>query len=359
VQGTRLIFSLRILYVKLHDKISVGWTLTVKKTLLDIYIIEIIGTHYGIEVNTLLQLPLGADTYADVYRAVTPEQQSYFVKITTNGHPRSIAIFDLLQKVGIKNIISPVKTKQGDSSLQLEDATVIVYPFIDGQDGFSQKLSDYQWQTLGKILRQLHDVRVPVSLLPLIHRETYAPTWRNAVARLFALARLDPEADEIAVKLWAFIKANLAAIKRLVDRADHLANQLRHENLPFVLCHADIHAGNILIDQAESIYLVDWDAPIMAPKERDLMFIGGGVGNTWNDPAEVTRFYSGYGSTEINKNALAYYRHERIVEDIAIYSQAILFTSAKKQDKQQSYAHFKAMFAPRGVVEIAFNSDER
>lgn len=35
--------------------------------------------------------------------------------------------------------------------------------------------------------------------------------------------------------------------------------------------------------------IVDWDEPIMAPKERDLMFIGGGVANVWNDPSEIER----------------------------------------------------------------------
>ena len=31
----------------------------------------------------------------------------------------------------------------------------------------------------------------------------------------------------------------------------------------------------MLIHENSDIYIVDWDEPIMAPKERDLMFIGG------------------------------------------------------------------------------------
>ena len=37
------------------------------------------------------------------------------------------------------------------------------------------------------------------------------------------------------------------------------------------------------------IYIVDWDEPIMAPKERDLMFIGGGVANVWNKPRKLPK----------------------------------------------------------------------
>ena len=38
----------------------------------------------------------------------------------------------------------------------------------------------------------------------------------------------------------------------------------------FVLCHSDIHAGNVLLGGNETIYIVDWDDPIMAPKELSL-----------------------------------------------------------------------------------------
>ena len=46
------------------------------------------------------------------------------------------------------------------------------------------------------------------------------------------------------------------------------------------MCHKDIHGGNILIrtdGQPPVLYILDWDDPILAPKERDLMFIGGGI----------------------------------------------------------------------------------
>ena len=96
----------------------------------------------------------------------------------------------------------------------------------------------------------------------------------------------------------------------------------------------------------------------MAPKERDLMFIGGGVANIWNNPREEEFFYKGYGNTNINRVILAYYRHERIVEDIAEYGQALLLTSDGGEDRLEMYKHFMDMFEPDGVVDIAFKTDE-
>jgi spectinomycin phosphotransferase len=114
----------------------------------------------------------------------------------------------------------------------------------------------------------------------------------------------------------------------------------------------------VLIDGKGAIYIVDWDEPIMAPKERDLMFIGGGVANTWNNPREEDFFYKGYGKTHINRAILAYYRHERIVEDIAEYGQALLLTSVEGENRLEMYKQFVGMFEPNGVVDIAFKTDE-
>jgi spectinomycin phosphotransferase len=147
-------------------------------------------------------------------------------------------------------------------------------------------------------------------------------------------------------------------IHRLVDRAEQLGKQIQDHTQKFVLCHSDIHGGNVLMDGNDIIYMVDWDDPIMAPKERDLMFIGGGVANVWNKPHEENFFYKGYGKTEINRTILAYYRHERIVEDIAVLGQQLLLTSVDNQNRIESYKHFIDQFEPQGVVEIAFKTDE-
>jgi len=65
----------------------------------------------------------------------------------------------------------------------------------------------------------------------------------------------------------------------------------------FILCHADIHAWNLLIDVNGRLYIVDWDTLIFAPKERDLMFVGAGLGGNGHSlQEEETLFYQGYGS---------------------------------------------------------------
>ena len=331
-----------------------------KQPLSDQLIINCLKTDYGIEAVTLTFLPIGADMNASVYKAEMHDQRSYFVKLKRgHHHDISVVILGLLHDAGIQQIIPPIKTLLGGSTQAIEDFTLIVYPFVKGHDGFSCNLTDDQWIKLGKALRQVHEIDVPSSIHNQLRREVYSPKWREALRSLYVHIEAKPTGDEIALKLLQFMKENMKAIRRLETRAEQLGQKLQGQSPKFVLCHSDIHGGNVLINGNDTIYIVDWDDPIMAPKERDLMFIGGGVANVWNNPHGEKSFYKGYGRTNISREILAYYRHERIVEDIVEYAQALLLTMTGGEDRQEMYKQFIGMFEPRGVIDIAFETDDK
>lgn len=64
------------------------------------------------------------------------------------------------------------------------------------------------------------------------------------------------------------MKENILSIRRLVDRAEQLGQKLQEQSHKLVLCHSDIHGGNVLLAGNDNIYIVDWDDPIMAPYEN-------------------------------------------------------------------------------------------
>lgn len=330
-----------------------------KSPLLEKNVIDCLKINYDIDISMLTYLPLGADMDASVYRAETPSKASYFVKLK-RGHHHDInaIILTLLYNAGIQNVIPIVKTMDGKTTQRMDDFTLMVFPFIDGCDGFSQPLTDEQWHTLGKVMRHVHEINVPLSIQAEIQRESYARKWREAVRSMYPLIESDPGGDAIAINLLAFMKKHKTVIYQLVDRAEQLAVTVQHQHAPFVLCHSDLHAGNVFIDKKGTLYIVDWDNPVIAPKERDLMFIGGGIGNVWNETREGELFYEGYGGTDVNMALLAYYRYERIIEDIAIYAQQLFQTREGGEDRIRWYNDFISQFDPHGVVEIAIKSDQ-
>lgn len=324
-------------------------------------IIDCLNAEYGIKAVTLTYIPLGADIDAKVYKAQADDQSSYFVKLKKGtNHDIGVVLQSLLHDAGIAQIISPIKTIHGKSTLHIDNFTLIVYPFIEGQDGFSKNLTHDQWVELGKVLKQIHTFDVPQSIKNHIKKEDYSAAWRNAVKSIYhAIDAQEIVTDEVGLKILIFMQKHRETIDRLVYNAEQLAQKIKKESPEFVLCHSDIHAGNVLIAHDGTMYIVDWDQPIMAPKERDLMFIGGGAGNVWNILQEEEWFYQGYGKTEINKDILAYYRYQRIVEDIAIYSQQLFLTTEDGKEREVMYQNFIDIFKPNGVVDIAFKTDTK
>ncbi|OIO87771.1 MAG: phosphotransferase [Anaerolineae bacterium CG2_30_64_16] len=330
-----------------------------KPDLQDEKIIACLQDEYGLPLVQVAFLPLGVDQDAAVYRAVAENETPYFVKLRRGIFDEtSVALPRFLSDQGIVPIIAPLATRTGQLWASLDAFKVILYPFVEGRNGYEVELSDRHWREFGKTLKSIHTVEAPPALFRRIQQETYSPQWREIITRFLARVEDDAYDDPVAARLAAFLKSKSAEILDLVGRADRLAQALQARTPASVLCHSDIHAGNILIDANDAFYIVDWDNPILAPKERDLMFIGGGQGFGGHTPQEEeTLFYRGYGQTEISPVALAYYRYERIIQDIAIFCEQLLLTNEGGEDREQALRYLISNFLPNGTLEIAYQSD--
>jgi len=291
------------------------------------------------------------------YRVVAAEGSAYFLKLRLDILDNAaLTVPRFLSAQSIRQVIVPISNRTGQLWVYWDDYNVILYPFVAGQNAFASPLTGSQWREFGTALKRIHTSVVPPEMAGQLKRETFSPHWRERVARLLDYARQSDFTDPIAAELTKFMRANAAEIEYLVRRCEQLGRALVDRPPEFVLCHSDLHAGNLLVDSGGSIYIVDWDNPILAPKESDLMFIGGGVGGIWNSAAEADLFYQGYGKAEINPAALAYYRMARILEDIAPRAEQLLLT-VLGADRGRTMLGIQRWFAPGGVVEMAHQAD--
>jgi spectinomycin phosphotransferase len=341
---------------------------------------------YGLAIAEIAFLPLGVDVNAAVYRAVaddgappaleqSPEADSapgdrftgdcrgakgaaYFVKL--RGGPWddvAVALPRFLRDQGIERIIAPLTTRTGHLWAGLDPFKLILYPFVEGRDGYEVDLPDRCWIEFGAALRHIHTVGLPPVLRSSIPHETYSPQGRETVRTFLDRIETDAFDEPVAAKMAAFLRTQRGKVLDLVARAEELAQALQDRPPAFTLCHADLHAGNLLI-AADAFYLVDWDAPLLAPKEHDLMAIGGGLMGGWRTPEEEERrFYQGYGPTQVDPAAMAYYRYERIVQDISAFCKEIFLTTEGGRDREQALEYLMSSFRPAGVLEIALRSD--
>ena len=311
---------------------------------------------YGLQADQVTFLPLGADVNTAVYRVDARAGTAYFLKLRKGAFDAiTLIVPQFLRAQGIRAVIPPLETTAGQSWATLDEYMTILYPFIQGVNGYKAELSERQWVDFGEALKAIHTVQAPTELARRIPRETYPPDWREMVKTFQAQVETVEFDDPVAARLAAFMRHRRAEIAHLVRRAEELGRLLQSRPIPFVLCHADIHAGNLLLSANDSLYIVDWDNPVYAPKEHDLMHIGGS--STWNSPRTQELFYQGYGPVKIDQIALSYYRYERIVQDIAEFCKQLLWTSAGGADREQSYGYFTGQFLPGHEVEIARATD--
>jgi spectinomycin phosphotransferase len=330
-----------------------------KPDLQDKFIFGQLREIYGVEAVQLDFLPIG-DISSAKYRVITDELSVYFLKLRKEGFKEiSVSVPDYLHEQGIYQVISPIKTKDGRLWSHLYAYTCILYPFITGKNGFQEPLSDDQWIELGNVLNAVHSVHLSPAMQTKVPRQSFSPDWRDKLKEFLAQIEKNSWTDPVAAKLAESLQEHQDEICRMIERAEELGNFLQTQPIEQVLCHADIHAGNILLESNGTFHIIDWDDPIIAPKERDLMFIGGGIGGIWGTPREEELFYQGYGRKDINLTALTYYRYERIVSDMVDFCQQILGTTSGGADRERILQKFYSAFLPHQTLEIAYQTDQR
>lgn len=331
----------------------------IKPDLKDEEIIACLRDAYGLTIEKVVFLPLGADFNTAVYRVTTTDGADHFLKLRSGEFlEASVSVPKYLADLGIKQVIPPLTTKTGQLSTNLSVFKAILYPYVEGRNGVEAKLSDQQWAQVGAAIKKLHSVDIPASITKDVPRETFSSKWRETVKAF--LMRIESEVFEepVAVKMALFLKSKRCEILKLVERAEELAITLQKQPIDYLLCHADMHGWNLFVDKENALYIVDWDTLIFAPVERDLMFIGAGIWDSGLTAAEEeSLFYQGYGQIKINQDAMAYYRFERIIQDIGDYCEYI-FLSADEGggDRMQCFKHLQPVFLQHGAIERAYEA---
>lgn len=320
-------------------------------------IIACVRDTFGLPIAHATFLPVGADVHSAVYRLTTADGTSYLLKLRRGTFNEvAVAVPAFLHAQGIQQIMAPIATATHQLWVHAHGFNWMLYPFFEGKTGFEVGLSPAQWITLGASMQAVHTTVLPAGLVAGMRRETYSPRWRRRVQAFHTQVAQHAYEDPIAAHLATFWTIKRDEIHRVVERAEQFAEALQQRVVAPVVCHADLHAGNVLVGSDGALAIVDWDELMLAPKERDLMFVGGGIGGVWNTAYEEKLFYGGYGEAEIDPVVLAYYRYERIVADIAAYAEQIFGMQGSADDRAQGLHELMGQFLANSVVEIAHRS---
>ncbi len=331
-----------------------------KPNLEDALIVSVLREQYDLDVIQAKFLAIGNDANSAAYQAATADGTHYFLKLRKGGFDEeAVAVPHFLNQHGIRQVMAPIETRARELWTRIGPFYAALYPFVEGHNGFEIDMADRYWIELGSAMQAIHTAQLPDALMAQMPRETYTPFWREC-AQLSHDKIISGAHNELhepaAVELNACWLAHADEIALILARTHQLAPLMRQRDWPLVLCHTDIHAGNILISTTGEFFIVDWDMPVLAPKERDLMFLGAGIGGVWKGPREEALFYKGYGPTQVNAVAIAYFRYERVIQDMVEFYKQIFLSDAIAEDKADGVRFFSESFNPGSVIEIAHQS---
>ena len=206
---------------------------------------------WGLSVEEVVFMPVGLDGAAWAYEVRILGGGRRFLKVRTGEFTRpALALPSYLFDHGLSQVVAPIGGVHAACGLRLA-----LYPFIDGPSLWSEGLTDAQWTAYGRFLGALHAAEPPCEVAGSLPMEAYASTAPYRVRALADQAAADP----VLGPLWRRHRERLSA---WADEAERLERDASADPAPVVVCHADIHPGNLLADGGDDLRVVDWDAPV-------------------------------------------------------------------------------------------------
>ncbi len=176
-------------------------------------LVACLQVEYGLRIVHIAFLPLGGDLSTAVYRAVADDETPYFCKLRRGPFDKtSVELPRFLSDQGIVQIIPPLVTRSGRLWAELDEFYLILYPFVEGTNGYDVELSERQWADFGAALKRIHTTSVPSTLIHNIQKEHYSSEWRERCRNI--IERLDNETfdDPVTIDMAAFLHSKREGI---------------------------------------------------------------------------------------------------------------------------------------------------
>ncbi|MCY3865954.1 MAG: aminoglycoside phosphotransferase family protein [Chloroflexi bacterium] len=324
--------------------------------LADELIIGQLRASYDLNVRSLEFLPIGNDARAWSFR-VKAASGDYFLKLRLGPVNRaSLLVPRYLQNGGLENVAAPMCQESGQlhawmiGNEDTADYALMLYPYIEGESDWNMSLTAAQWRDWGRIMRSIHDAAVSRELADEVPHEVFALKWLDKIELVEAIltnGNYEGAVAETVARIW---RDNADVIDLCRRRYLELGARMAEQSAEFVICHADIHPANIIIDHTGALHIVDWDEALLAPKERDLMFfIDDGRSADTTDA-----FLAGYGDHAVNLQALAYYKYDWLIQELGDYGERVfLADDLTRDDLALAQREFARLFAPDDVIDRA------
>ncbi|MGE5827005.1 MAG: phosphotransferase [Micromonosporaceae bacterium] len=316
-----------------------------------------VGQDFGLQLTAVETVNFDPDQPAQLWWAQSAAGPAYAVKLSGAGTAAGLVVTDQLAASGVAGIAGPLRTRDGWLWSEQAGNRLSVVPWVGDGRAWTAGLTARQWRAYGQLLARVHATPVTAPLAEALPHESYRPDqFSAAVLALDARIRTSPEPDRHVRALadaWSTAADRLATVR---ERAEKLGRTLAARPAPNVVCHADPHLGNVLTGVDGRIWLIDWDDAVLAPRERDLMFVLDGLFANQVGAPQREWFFDGYGPVEVDIARLAYYRCTRALEDLTFVAHVLDVERHPESERVRSVEIVREVLGPTGLVGLALAS---
>jgi spectinomycin phosphotransferase len=295
---------------------------------------------YGLEIIHLEFLLRGFG--GDCYRVETNAGSQYFLKIHDPVSNQTLAassrafylplMHQLHTKAILPQIPHPLPTRNGDLSLKVGVNELVITNFIEGElVGFDEMPGAIVAQ-VAEMVGILHN-----SLAQLEFEHAFIDQFeivfeQDLLQSFAALPNLNASATPGQGLLRDLVLPRQDEIIASLHRLKELQAYAQGSTKPKVICHTDLHGGNLMIDKQGNLFILDWENALIAPPEHDLIFFAGE-----ENFREVfwPQYTHQFKQAKIDCDILGFYFYRRGLEDIADFILRILRGNNSPERDQQ------------------------
>ncbi len=297
-------------------------------------ILEVVRESFGLDVERVEFLTTGWASLC--YRAETASGQSYMVKVYDESMPEPLLAtsrdfylpltHQLFARGLVPQIPCPVRAQDGRFWVRAGQYVLIVSRFIEGElVGFGEsgldKLSDQLLVKLAKLVGRLHWSTGALHLTNPLTEDFRIAFEEVLPACLEALGAHRPARRAGWQGFQELLLPRRAETLGHLERLKELRAVMRRRPSRMVICHTDLHGGNLLVDSERNLYILDWEGAMLAPSEQDLFFFAG-EDRFWD--LFWPNYQREFGQARLDVGVLGFYYYRRGLEDLTEWLQRLL-----------------------------------
>lgn len=309
-----------------------------------------LNKHYRMTVRRVRFMPRGECSWGFVLTA--EDDRHYFLKLWQRGLCEHIMTASAVQTLmtlyydfGLRQITPPPlrSLSSGQYINRLSRYQAALLHWVDGYPVTDSPLTPVQQRRLGALVGTLHNCKLNTRERP--PAEDYSPQFIVKMRRI--LREIDypdgfytPRQSELLHTLRSARSDILMLLSEFSATREQL---LQRGDERFVICHGDPSPGNIIITPEEQVFLIDWDAPLYAPPERDLIHI-----HHSSDALEgYVNVVEGY---EVDSLTMRFYQLHWDVQEIVEYGSRTLYTHQSEAQNDHDITQLTKHLQGMGIL---------